>query len=128
MKNNSYLFGKVIRVTWSHRDPNARKSNRGNMLVKNLTESIDKMGLYDLFEKYGNILSSKVIVYDDGKSEGCNFFQFELEEVANSANEKLATSSAPIRRSVRAQARPLRHNQREEVTVILTVRCDYDLA
>jgi len=64
---------------WSHRDPNLRKSGRGNMLVKNLAESIDKTGLYDLFEKFGNILSSKVIVYNDGKNEGCNFVQFESE-------------------------------------------------
>jgi len=69
----------VIRVTCSHRDPNARKSGRGNMLVKNLSETIDKTRLYDLFEKYENILSNKVIVYDDRKSEGCNFVQFESE-------------------------------------------------
>ncbi|KAG2403102.1 Polyadenylate-binding protein [Vigna angularis] len=34
VKNNSYLFGKVMRVMWSHRDPNARKSGRGNVFVK----------------------------------------------------------------------------------------------
>jgi len=56
---------------------------------QNLAESIDNAGLYDLFEKYGNILSSKVVVYEDGKSKGYGFVQFESEEAANSAIEKL---------------------------------------
>ncbi|KAG4996279.1 hypothetical protein JHK84_027327 [Glycine max] len=34
LKNNSYLNGKVIRVMWSHPDPSARKSGRGNVFVK----------------------------------------------------------------------------------------------
>jgi len=68
------FFEKVIRVTWSRRDPNARKSGRGNMLVKNLAESIDKTGLYDLFEKYENILSSKVICMTIGKAQDVTFF------------------------------------------------------
>jgi len=59
---------------WSHRDPNVRKSGKGNMLVKNLAESIDKMGLYDLFEKYGNILSSKVICMTMGKTKDVTLF------------------------------------------------------
>ena len=34
MKNNSELNGKVIRVMWSHRDPDARRSGIGNVFVK----------------------------------------------------------------------------------------------
>ncbi|XP_047174630.1 polyadenylate-binding protein 7-like [Vigna umbellata] len=93
VKNNSYLFGKVMRVMWSHRDPNARKSGRGNVFVKNLAESIDNAVLHDLFQKYGNVLSSKVVVYDDGKSKGYGFVQFESEESANSAIENLNGST-----------------------------------
>ncbi|KAK7392525.1 hypothetical protein VNO78_20967 [Psophocarpus tetragonolobus] len=89
VKNNSYLNGKVMRVMWSHRDPNARKSGRGNVFVKNLAESIDNAGLHDLFQKYGNILSSKVVIFEDGKSKGYGFVQFETEESANKAIEKL---------------------------------------
>ncbi|XP_020967138.1 polyadenylate-binding protein 1-like 2 [Arachis ipaensis] len=43
---------------WSRRDPDVRKSGRGNVFVKNLAESIDNAGLHDLFQKFGNILSS----------------------------------------------------------------------
>lgn len=34
MKNNSEVHGKVIRVMWSHRDPDARRSGIGNVFVK----------------------------------------------------------------------------------------------
>jgi polyadenylate-binding protein len=34
MKNNTDLNGRVIRVMWSHRDPDARRSGIGNVFVK----------------------------------------------------------------------------------------------
>ncbi|KAL4381283.1 hypothetical protein AHAS_Ahas04G0118000 [Arachis hypogaea] len=43
---------------WSRRDPDVRKSGKGNVFVKNLVESIDNAELHDLFQKFGNILSS----------------------------------------------------------------------
>lgn len=33
-KNHSVLNGKVIRVMWSLRDPDARRSGKGNVFVK----------------------------------------------------------------------------------------------
>lgn len=47
------------------------------------------MGLHDLFRKFGNIISCKVVTSEDGKSKGHGFVQFESEDSANSAIEKL---------------------------------------
>ncbi|KAI8013427.1 Polyadenylate-binding protein 7 [Camellia lanceoleosa] len=88
MKNHSLLNGKVIRVMWSLRDPDARKSGIGNVFVKNLGESIDNGKLQEMFEKIGTILSCKVVMSDDGKSKGYGFVQFDSEESANTAIEK----------------------------------------
>ncbi|KAF5823704.1 hypothetical protein HanRHA438_Chr01g0042031 [Helianthus annuus] len=88
-KNNTLFYGKMIRVTWSHRDPHARKSGIGNVFVKNLNESIDNVLLQDLFKPFGNILSCKVVTHEDGKSKGYGFVQFESEQCANAAIEKL---------------------------------------
>ncbi|KAI8563197.1 hypothetical protein RHMOL_Rhmol03G0094000 [Rhododendron molle] len=93
VKNHSMLNGKVIRVMWSHRDPDARKSGIGNLFVKNLGESIDNTKLQEIFQNFGNILSSKVVMSDDGKSKGYGFVQFESEDSANAAIEKLNGSS-----------------------------------
>ncbi|KAK7244667.1 hypothetical protein RIF29_39492 [Crotalaria pallida] len=38
LKNHAILNGKAIRVTWSLRDPDARKNTSGNVFVKNLAE------------------------------------------------------------------------------------------
>ncbi|XVF76322.1 hypothetical protein PTKIN_Ptkin13bG0257200 [Pterospermum kingtungense] len=88
-KNHTLLNGKMIRVMWSLRDPDARKSGVGNVFVKNLSDSIDNVGLQEIFRKFGNIISCKVATFEDGKSKGYGFAQFESEESANAAIEKL---------------------------------------
>ncbi|KAJ4972182.1 hypothetical protein NE237_005281 [Protea cynaroides] len=87
--NHALLNGKPIRVMWSHRDPDARKSGIGNLFLKNLDESIDNVKLNEMFSKYGNITSCKVVMSLDGKSKGYGFVQFESEASANAAVEKL---------------------------------------
>ncbi|KAK7244028.1 hypothetical protein RIF29_38846 [Crotalaria pallida] len=62
-------------------------------LIKNLAESMDNARLEELFTGFGNILSSKVVVSEDGKSKGYGFVQFESEEAANAAIEKLNGST-----------------------------------
>lgn len=87
--NHTPLNGKLIRIMWSHRDPDARKSGIGNLFVKNLNESIDNVKLHDMFVKFGYILSCKVVTSQDGKSKGYGFVQFESEESANTAIDNI---------------------------------------
>lgn len=47
------------------------------------------MGLQELFRKFGNVISCKVATFEDGKSKGYGFVQFESEESARAAIEKL---------------------------------------
>ncbi|PIA43523.1 hypothetical protein AQUCO_01900128v1 [Aquilegia coerulea] len=91
--NHTPLYGKMIRVMWSHRNPNGRKSGIGNLFVKNLSESIDNVKLHEIFSKYGKILSCKVATLLDGMSKGFGFVQFESEESAEKAIENLNGST-----------------------------------
>ncbi|KAK4281582.1 hypothetical protein QN277_013055 [Acacia crassicarpa] len=93
VKNHSILNGKAIRIMWSNRDPDATKSGKGNLFVKNLPESIENVGLQDLFQKFGTILSCKVVMSEDGKNKGYGYVQFQSEESANSAIEELNGST-----------------------------------
>ncbi|KAK8957791.1 putative polyadenylate-binding protein [Platanthera zijinensis] len=86
--NHIILFGKPIRIMWSSRDPDSRNSGIGNVFVKNLGGSVDSVKLQEMFEKFGNILSSKVVTHD-GKSKGYGFVQFDSQDSANSAIESL---------------------------------------
>lgn len=89
VKNNSTLNGKVIRVSWSLRDPDARRSGKGNVFIKNLSDTIENVKLQEMFQKFGNILSCKVVTSDDGKSKGYGFVQFGSEESADAAIQKV---------------------------------------
>ncbi|GMJ02943.1 poly(A) binding protein 7 [Hibiscus trionum] len=88
-KNHTLLNGRMMRVMWSLRDPDARKNGVGNVFVKNLSDSIDNAGLQELFRQFGNIISCKVATFEDGKSKGYGFVQFESEGSASAAIEKL---------------------------------------
>ncbi|CAL1373038.1 unnamed protein product [Linum trigynum] len=87
--NHTPLNGKAMRIMWSSRDPDARKSGVGNVFVKNLSESVTSAALQELFAQYGNVVSCKVATTDDGKTKGHGFVQFDNEESAHSAIEKL---------------------------------------
>ncbi|XP_010447143.1 PREDICTED: polyadenylate-binding protein 2 [Camelina sativa] len=83
------LYGKPIRVMYSHRDPSVRRSGAGNIFIKNLDDSIDHKALHDTFSTFGNIVSCKVAVDSSGQSKGYGFVQYASEESAQKAIEKL---------------------------------------
>ncbi|XP_059447626.1 polyadenylate-binding protein 8-like isoform X2 [Corylus avellana] len=74
---------------YSHRDPSIRKSGAGNIFIKNLDKAIDHKALHDTFSAFGNILSCKVATDSYGQSKGYGFVQFDSDEAAQKAIEKL---------------------------------------
>jgi len=59
------------------------------MMMQNLDRAIDHKALYDTFSIFGNILSCKIAMDASGLSKGYGFVQFENEESAQSAIDKL---------------------------------------
>jgi polyadenylate-binding protein len=74
---------------WSQRDPTIRKLGIGNVFIKNLDPSITHKELYDLFSPYGNILSCKVALNEQGESKGYGFVHFESQKSAELATTKV---------------------------------------
>lgn len=60
---------------------------------QNLSDSVDNVGLQELFKPFGNTLSCKVVTLEDGKSKGYGFVQLDSDESANAAIEKLNGSN-----------------------------------
>ncbi|ONH91681.1 hypothetical protein PRUPE_8G129400 [Prunus persica] len=87
--NFSPVNGRPIRIMYSHRDPSIRKSGAGNIFIKNLDKAIDHKALHDTFSAFGNILSCKVATDPSGQSKGYGFVQFDNDEAAQKAIEKL---------------------------------------
>ncbi|KAI0518927.1 hypothetical protein KFK09_006364 [Dendrobium nobile] len=89
MLNYAPLNNKPIRAMHSNRDPSARKSGEANIFIKNLDKAIDNKALYETFSTFGSILSCKVATDASGQSKGYGFVQFDREEAAQNAIEKL---------------------------------------
>ncbi|GLJ18803.1 hypothetical protein SUGI_0335730 [Cryptomeria japonica] len=87
--NYTSVNGKPMRIMFSHRDPSIRKSSSANIFIKNLDKAIDNRGLYDTFSTFGTILSCKVATDNNAQSKGYGFVQYDQEEAAQSAIEKL---------------------------------------
>ncbi|OIW15647.1 hypothetical protein TanjilG_08223 [Lupinus angustifolius] len=87
--NFTPLNNKPIRVMYSRRDPSIRKSGTANIFIKNLDKAIDHKGLHDTFSTFGQILSCKIETDASGQSKGYGFVQFDSEEAAQNAIDKL---------------------------------------
>lgn len=87
--NFTNLNGKPVRIMFSQRDPSTRKSGSGNIFIKNLDKDIDHKALHDTFAQFGRILSCKIETDAQGQSKGYGFVQFESDEAANDAIEKV---------------------------------------
>ncbi|KAG6624170.1 polyadenylate-binding protein 3-like [Carya illinoinensis] len=111
--NYTLINGKPIRIMYSHRDSTIRRSGYANVFIKNLDTSIDNKALHDTFAAFGTVLSSKVVVDNNGQSKGHGYVQFENEESAQNAikqlngmliNDKKVYVGLFVRREERTQA------------------------
>ncbi|KAJ0812532.1 putative RNA recognition motif domain, nucleotide-binding alpha-beta plait domain superfamily [Helianthus annuus] len=112
--NFTLVNGKSIRIMYSNRDPNVRKSGSGNLFIKTLDKAIDQKALHDTFSTFGNILSCKIATDSTGQSKGYGFVQYDSEESAQQAIEKL---NGMLLNDKQVYVGPFLHKQEREQAV-----------
>lgn len=84
--NYTPIKDKPCRIMWSQRDPSMRRSNVGNVFIKNLDRTVDNKALNDTFSAFGNILSCKVVedpITHVSKGHGFVHFETQVRFVAS---------------------------------------------
>ncbi|KAF5754781.1 putative RNA recognition motif domain, nucleotide-binding alpha-beta plait domain superfamily [Helianthus annuus] len=112
--NFTLVNGKSIRIMYSNRDPNVHKSGSGNLFIKTLDKAIDQKALHDTFSTFGNILSCKIATDSTGQSKGYGFVQYDSEESAQQAIEKL---NGMLLNDKQVYVGPFLHKQEREQAV-----------
>lgn len=78
------------------------------LFVGSLPWAIDDQALEDLFKEFGVVLSAKVIMdRESGRSKGFGFVEFEDDNAAKAAINKLNGTDMQGRSIVVSEARPL---------------------
>ncbi|XP_015235987.1 PREDICTED: polyadenylate-binding protein 1 [Cyprinodon variegatus] len=67
----------------------ARAKEFTNVYIKNFGDDMDDEKLRELFSKYGNALSTRVMTDESGKSRGFGFVSFERHEDAQTAVDEM---------------------------------------
>ena len=82
-----------------------------NIYVGNLDYKVDESDLKKVFEEYGSITSSKIIMDKySGRSKGFGFVTMENQEEAKHAIEELNGATFEDRTMVANEARPKKEN------------------
>lgn len=84
--NNTPIEGHAIRLL---AQGNKEFNQKANVIVKNVDKDVTQQQLFELFTQFGGVQSCKLESYPDGTSRGFAYVQFETEEQADQAIEKV---------------------------------------
>lgn len=87
--NYSMILGRRCRIMWASSNPFANNEN-GNIFIRNLDPSIEESDLYDIFVKYGDIVSCKIPTGKNDQPKGYGYVQFVESEAAQNAIKELS--------------------------------------
>ena len=78
------------------------------LFVGSLPWAVDDQALADLFKEFGSVTSAKVIMdRETGRSKGFGFVEFDDDDAAKTAMNKLNNTDLQGRTIVVSEARPL---------------------
>ena len=87
--NMRRLKGKPLNIMWHERDNSIRYNNKANIFVKGFSPKAEPRQIYELFAKFGEIISCKICENDDGDLLGYGYINYYNLESAEEAIKNL---------------------------------------
>ena len=87
--NMRRLKGKALNIMWHERDNSVRYNNKANIFVKGISKNASPREIYELFAKYGEIISSKICENEDGDLLGYGYINYYNLDSAENAISNL---------------------------------------
>lgn len=104
--NGSMVKNKILCVQRFVKNVNGAQSNDKtkrkftNIYVKNISKDLNDQGLCEMFEKFGKVVSPKIMTDSNGMSRGFGFVSFENSDAASNAitamNGQIISSGRPL--------------------------------
>ena len=83
--NMRRLKGKALNIMWHERDNSIRYNNEANLFVKGIPQTASPRDIYELFAKYGEIISAKICENEDGDLLGYGYINYYNLDSAENA-------------------------------------------
>ena len=83
--NMKRLKGKALNIMWHERDNSIRYNNKANIFVKGISINANPRDIYELFAKYGEIISAKICENEDGDLLGYGYINYYNLDSAENA-------------------------------------------
>ena len=87
--NMKKLKGKALNIMWHETDNSVRYNNKANLFVKGIPNNAQPRKIYELFAKFGEIISCKICEDEDGDLLGYGYINYYNLESANNAIQNL---------------------------------------
>ena len=83
--NMRRLKGKALNIMWHERDNSIRYNNKANIFVKGISLNANPREVYELFAKFGEIISAKICEDEDGNLLGYGYINYYNLDSAENA-------------------------------------------
>ena len=87
--NMRRVKGKALNIMWHERDNSIRYNNEANLFVKGISQNANPRDIYELFSKYGEIISCKICEDEDGNLLGYGYINYYSLDSAEKAISNL---------------------------------------
>ena len=87
--NMKRLKGKALNIMWHEKDNSIRYNNTANIFIKGIPPEIKPREVFELFNKYGEIISIKVCEDEDGNLLGYGYINYYSLDSAENAIKEL---------------------------------------